>query len=64
VFHVHINAFQLVIKTILAQNQTSMFEPIVYASRLLNHVEHNYTTIEHEALIMVYALHKFCIIVK
>ncbi len=57
-FHVHTDAFQLTIKIILAQNQTSKFEPIVYAFRLLNHVEHNYTTIEHEALAMVYALHK------
>jgi hypothetical protein len=40
-FHVHINASQLAI------------EPIVYASQFLNHVERNYTTIEHEALAMV-----------
>ncbi len=58
-FHVHTDAFHLTIKTILAQNQTSKFEPIVYASRLLNHVEHDYTTIKHEALAMVYALYKF-----
>jgi hypothetical protein len=31
----------------------------MYASRLLNSVERNYTTIEREALAMVYALHKF-----
>jgi hypothetical protein len=58
-FHVHTDAFQLTIKTILAQNQTSKFEPIVYASRLWNHVENNYTTIEHEALAMIYTLHTF-----
>jgi hypothetical protein len=29
------------------------------SSRLLNYVEQNYTTIEIEALAMVYALHKF-----
>jgi hypothetical protein len=31
----------------------------VYTSRLFNKVEQNYTTIEREALAMVYALHKF-----
>jgi hypothetical protein len=32
---------------------------IVYASKLLNKVEKNYTTINREDLEMVYALHKF-----
>jgi hypothetical protein len=31
----------------------------MYASKLLNSVEQNYITIEREALVMVYALHKF-----
>jgi hypothetical protein len=31
----------------------------VYTSKLFNKVEQNYTTIEREALAMVYALHKF-----
>ncbi len=31
----------------------------MYASRLLNSVQRNYTTIEKETLVMVYALHKF-----
>jgi hypothetical protein len=31
----------------------------MYASRLLNSVEQNYITTEMEALVMVYALHKF-----
>jgi hypothetical protein len=34
-------------------------QPIAYASRLLNNVEHNYTIAKREALTMVYALHKF-----
>jgi hypothetical protein len=32
---------------------------IAYASKLLNNVEKNYTTIERETLAMVYVLHKF-----
>jgi hypothetical protein len=31
----------------------------MYLSRLLNFVERNYTTTHIEALVMVYALHKF-----
>jgi hypothetical protein len=31
----------------------------MYASRLLNSIERNYTIIDREALAMVYALHKF-----
>jgi hypothetical protein len=31
----------------------------MYAFRLLNSVEINYTTINREALVIVYALHKF-----
>ncbi len=34
-------------------------QPIAYAFCLLNNMECNYTTMEHEALAMVYALHKF-----
>ncbi len=31
----------------------------MYSSRLLNFVDNNYTTTYREALVMVYALHKF-----
>jgi hypothetical protein len=31
----------------------------MYASKLLNLAKINYTTIERETLVMVYALHKF-----
>ncbi len=31
---------------------------VVYASKLINNVEQNYSTIEREALAMVFALHK------
>ncbi len=43
----------------LAQNLTRKHDQlIVYAFRLLNNVEKNYITIEHEALAMVFALYK------
>ncbi len=59
-FHVHTNAFQLVIGAISGQNLTGKFDqPIIYDFRLLNSVERNHITIEKEALTMVYALHKF-----
>jgi hypothetical protein len=57
---VHTNASLLAIGVMLAQNPTGKYDqPIVYASRLLNKAKYNYTTIEREALAMVYALHKF-----
>jgi hypothetical protein len=44
----------------LTHNPTGKYDqPIVYAFRLFNKIEHNYTTIEREALVMVYALHQF-----
>jgi hypothetical protein len=33
--------------------------PIYYASKLLNHVERNYTTTKRETLVMIYAMKKF-----
>ncbi len=50
----HTYASLLVVGAMLAQNQTRKYDqPIVYAFRLLNKVEHNYITIEKEALTMV-----------
>ncbi len=44
-FHVHTYAFSLVVGVMLTQNPTGKYDqPIVYASRLLNKVEQNYTT--------------------
>jgi len=44
----------------LAQNPTRKYDqPIIYASRLLNKAKHDYTTTNREALVMVYAMHKF-----
>jgi len=59
-FRVHIDASQLAIGVILAQNSTCQIDQLVmYSLRFFNYVEWNYTTIERKALVMVYALHKF-----
>jgi hypothetical protein len=59
-FHVHVDASNLVVDAMLAQNPTRKCDqPITYTSWLLNNVEKNYTTIEREALAMVYVLHKY-----
>ncbi len=56
----HANASLLAIGAMLGQNPTSKYDqPIVYASKLLNKVKHNYATTKREALVMVYVLHKF-----
>jgi hypothetical protein len=56
--------FTLMLQTwqlVLAQNPTWKCDrPIAYAFHLLNNTDCNYTTTEHEALAMVYTLHKFC----
>jgi hypothetical protein len=57
---VHANASLLVISAMLAQNQIGKYvQLVVYAFRLLNSVERNYSTIKCEALAIVFALHKF-----
>jgi hypothetical protein len=59
-FHIHTNVSNLATGAMLAQNPTKKCDqPITYASKLLNNVEKNYTTIERETLAMVYVLHKF-----
>ncbi len=56
----HTNASLLIVGAMLAQNPINKYDqPIIYASRLLNKAKLNYTTSNREALIMVYALHKF-----
>jgi hypothetical protein len=46
-FHAHIDASQLVVRAILAQNPIGKInQPIMYSSRLLNSTEINYITIE------------------
>ncbi len=59
-FHVHTDTSQLIVGAVLAQNLINKFDQLVmYASKLLNSTQINYTTIEKEALAMVYVLHKF-----
>ncbi len=44
----------------MAQNSTGkIYQPITYSLRLLGFVERNYIITKREALVMVYALHKF-----
>ena len=59
-FHVHIDASRIVIEAILTQlGDDGMDHPNTYSSRKLNKSEHNYSTIEREALGMVFALQKY-----
>jgi hypothetical protein len=59
-FHIHTNVSNLAVGAMLAQNPTEKCDQLItYASRLLNNVEKNYTTIKRETLTMVYVLHKF-----
>jgi len=61
-FHVHTYASLFVIGTMLSQNLTGKSDqPLVYASRLLNRIEQNYSTTHREVFVMVFALHKFII---
>jgi hypothetical protein len=44
-FHVHIDAFQLVVRAILAQNPIGKIDQhVMYSSRLFNSTERNYIT--------------------
>ncbi len=44
-FHVHTNAFQLVLGAIFSQNPTGKIDQLImYSSRLLNFAKKNYTT--------------------
>jgi hypothetical protein len=60
-FHVHTHASNLVFGTMLALNPIGKCDQeIVCTSQLLNNAEKNYTTTEREAVVMLYALHKYC----
>jgi len=56
-FHVHVDASCIMLGIVLAQPGAGEVDhPIAFASRKLSKVEKNYTTIEREALAMVYEL--------
>ncbi|KAL3694004.1 hypothetical protein R1sor_007655 [Riccia sorocarpa] len=59
-FHVYVDTSSFATGAILSQKDEDNKDfPIYYASRQLNEAEKNYTTIEREALEMVYACKKF-----
>jgi len=59
-FHVHIDASKIALGAVLVQpGERNMDHPVYNASRKLSTVERNYTTIDREALAMVYSLQKF-----
>ena len=59
-FHVFVDALDITIGIVLMQLlEPSWYRPIYYASRKLSIVERNYSTIEREALGMIYNLNKF-----
>jgi hypothetical protein len=54
-FHIHTYMSLLIVRVMLSQNITrNSDQPIVYVSRLVNKVKHNYNTTEREALIMIF----------
>ena len=58
-FVIRTDASNVAIGAVLLQGEKNEEHPIEYASRLLSPSERNYSTIEKEALAVVWALHKF-----
>ncbi len=59
-FHVHTYASLLIVGTTTFQNLIGKSDqPVVYASRLLNRAQQNYSITQKEDFVMVFALHKF-----
>ncbi|MCO5585806.1 hypothetical protein L7F22_039738 [Adiantum nelumboides] len=59
IFHVHVDASEVALGAILAQPKGEVNFPIYFASRSFSQAEQVYTTIEREALGMVFAIQKF-----
>jgi hypothetical protein len=60
-FHVHTNALNYAIGSMLAQNPDDTIDkPIYYASQLMTGNKKNYSTIEKETLAMIYVINFFC----
>ena len=59
-FHVFIDASDIAIGSALMHlEEPNWYRPVYYASRKLSTIERNYSTIEREALGMVYSINKF-----
>jgi hypothetical protein len=59
-FHVHVDAYSIVLGVTLAQlGEGDIDRPLDFSSRKLSTIDINYTIIEREGLAMVYALYKF-----
>ena len=59
-FHIYVDAFLIALECVLSQNDTmNINHPIYFASQQLIAIEKNYTTTEHEALQMIFAVQKF-----
>nr|GEZ18748.1 reverse transcriptase domain-containing protein [Tanacetum cinerariifolium] len=58
-FELMCNASDFAIGAVLGKHQEKHFRPIHYASKTMTEAESNYTTMEKEMLVMVYAFEKF-----
>ena len=59
-FHVFVDASDIAIGSVLMQKTSpNWYRPVYYASRRLSTAKKNYSTIEHEALGMIYSITKF-----
>lgn len=60
-FHVYVDLLVIAFGFLLAQpRKGEINHPIYFANNKLSQVERNYTTIEREGLVMIYALQKLC----
>nr|GEV04966.1 reverse transcriptase domain-containing protein [Tanacetum cinerariifolium] len=58
-FELMCDASDFAIGAVLGQRHEKHFKPILYASKMMNNTESNYTTTEKEMLAVVYAFKKF-----
>jgi len=56
-FHIYVDASSIALGTILAHpGEGHLNHPVTFSSIKLSTIEHNYMTMEHERLTIVYAL--------
>ena len=53
------DASDMAIGPVLGQRKNKHFQSIYYASRTLSETQQNYTTIENELLVVIFAFEKF-----